>query len=158
MQRILLNVPAQHNYSLVNTPTHKQIYARAMLDSGASIRTVAEECGMGCSTVVAIKRKPDYNMKFLDSVKRMLPTAFYALAGLAMSKVSVDKLEQCSAPQLMMVAGIAVDKARDMEGSNRPIFNVVTVINECKQTRDKLEGQMQRLQLAKARMQSNEPA
>ena len=110
---------------------------------------------MGLSTIAAIKNKADYSPTFLDSVKRALPAAFYALAGLAMSKVSADKLEVCSAPQLMMVAGIAVDKARDMEGSNRPIFNVVTVINECKQTRDKLEGQMTRLSSARSALQSN---
>lgn len=138
--------------TLERVPIHKQIYARALLDTGASVRTVAEECSIGNSTVVAIKRKTDYDMRFLDTVKRSLPTAFYALAGLSLSKVSPEKLDACSAPQLMMVSGIAVDKARDMEGSNRPVFNVVTVINECKQTRDKLEQQMTRVQEARMRL------
>ena len=34
-------------------------------------------------------------------------------------------MEMCSAPQLMMVAGVAIDKARDMQGFNRPVFNIV---------------------------------
>lgn len=134
---------------------HKQIYAKALLDTGATIRAVSEECGIGGSTVIAIKRKPDYDVRFLESVKKQLPTAFYALAGLSLSKVSPEKLDACSAPQLMMVSGIAVDKARDMEGSNRPVFNVVTVINECKQTRDKLELQMNQVHAARARLNSS---
>lgn len=138
--------------TLERVPIHKQIYAKALLDTGASISAVAEECSMGNSTVVAIKRKSNYDMGFLETVKKQLPTAFYALAGLSLSKVSPEKLDACSAPQLMMVSGIAVDKARDMEGSNRPVFNVVTVINECKQTRDKLELQMNQVQAARARL------
>jgi hypothetical protein len=148
-------VPALDRITLEQTPIHKQIYARALLDAGASIRAVAEKCDMGDSTVVKIKRKPDFNPNFLEAVKRSLPMAFYALAGLAMSKVSPEKLDACSAPQLMMVAGIAVDKARDMEGSNRPVFNVVTVINECKQTRDKLEQQMSGVDSRIRALQSN---
>ena len=124
---------------------HKQIYARALFDAGATLDKVADECSIGRATAVAIRRKTDYETSILDRVKRSLPTAFYTLAGLAMSKVSGEKLDNCSAPQLMMVAGIAVDKARDMEGSNRPVFNVVSIISECKQTRDKLQGQLDRL-------------
>jgi G:T/U-mismatch repair DNA glycosylase len=116
--------------TLERVPLHKQIYARALLDMGTSTRSVASECSIGLSTVQAIKQKQDYSDKFLEAVKRKLPTAFYALGGLAMSKVSDEKLDVCSAPQLMMVAGIAVDKARDMEGNNRPIVNIVTMVGD----------------------------
>ena len=116
--------------TLERVPLHKQIYARALLDMGTSTRSVASECSIGLSTVQAIKQKQDYSEQFLEAVKRKLPTAFYALGGLAMSKVTEDKLEACSAPQLMMVSGIAVDKARDMEGNNRPIVNIVTMVGD----------------------------
>ena len=116
--------------TLERVPLHKQIYARALLDMGTSTRSVASECSIGLSTVQAIKQKQDYSAQFLEAVKRKLPTAFYALGGLAMSKVTEDKLEACSAPQLMMVSGIAVDKARDMEGNNRPIVNIVTMVGD----------------------------
>ena len=116
--------------TLERVPLHKQIYARALLDMGTSTRSVAEECSIGLSTVQAIKHKQDYSEQFLESVKRKLPTAFYALGGLAMSKVSEEKLDACSAPQLMIVAGVAVDKARDMEGSNRPVVNIVTMVGD----------------------------
>ena len=59
---------------------------------------------------------------------------------MAMSKVSAEKLDACSAPQLMMVAGIAVDKARDMEGSNRPVFNIVNVVGELRNSLADLEA------------------
>lgn len=132
--------------TLAHTPLHKQIYAKALLEVGASARAVAEEMHMGQDTVRVIRNKPDYDINFLETVKRALPKAFYAVSGLAMSKVTPEKLDACSAPQLMMVAGIGIDKARDMEGSNRPVFNVVSVINDCKSTRDKLESQLMRLQ------------
>lgn len=152
-------MPALDRITLEQTPIHKQIYARALLDTGASLQEVCKELEMGTSTVVKIKRKTDLSPTYLEMVKRSLPTAFYALAGLAMSKVSGSKLDQCSAPQLMMVAGIAVDKARDLEGANRPIFNIVSVINECKSTRDKLEGHMASLATARLRLsQSNDAA
>ncbi len=57
--------------------------------------------------------------------------------------VDYDEMKKAPIGTKMITVGIAIDKARDMEGSNRPVFNVVTVINECKQTRDKLERQMQ---------------
>ncbi len=128
--------------TLENVPIHKQVFARALLDTGATIRAVANECSIGQSTVIAIKRKTGYGLPFLESVKKQLPTAFYALSGLAMSKVTPEKLDACSAPQLMMVSGIAVDKARDLEGSNRPIFNIVNVVNDCQKTMEKLNSQM----------------
>ena len=132
--------------TLERVPIHKQIYCRALLETGASLDKVSAECEIGKHTALAIKRNTTYSTVILEKVKAALPTAFYALAGLAMSKVNVEKLDACSAPQLMMVAGVAVDKARDMEGSNKPVFNVVTVINECKTTRDKLENQLLQLQ------------
>lgn len=128
--------------TLERVPIHKQIYAKALLETGATVRAVADECEIGQSTVVAIRRKPDYSANILESAKRMLPTAFYALAGLSMSKVSPDKLDACSAPQLMMVAGIAVDKARDMEGSNRPVFNLVNIVNETQRTIERLNSEL----------------
>ena len=39
-----------------------------------------------------------------------------------------------------------------MEGHNRPQFNIVTIIGECKQTRDELEAQMQAVQRARTSM------
>ena len=134
-------MPGLH-LTLERVPLHKQIYAKALLDMGAGLNAVADECSIGKSTVVAIKRKTDYGTSVLEAAKRSMPAAFYAIAGLSMSKVSPSKLDACSAPQLMMVAGIAVDKARDMEGSNRPIFNIVNVVNDAQRTIAKLDAQM----------------
>jgi hypothetical protein len=123
-----------------------------MLASGMSYRQIMDDAGVSPNTITAIKRKSIPESQLMDSIKKVLPTAFYALGNMAVMKVTPEKLDACSAPQLMMVAGISVDKARDMEGSNRPIFNVVTVVNECKQTRDKLEAQMARIQQAKKQL------
>jgi hypothetical protein len=124
-------------------PLHKQIAIQGMLAAGMSYRQIQDDADVAPNTIAAIKRKSIPESMLLDSIKKVLPTAFYALSSMAVMKVTPEKLDACSAPQLMMVAGISVDKARDMEGSNRPVFNIVTVVNECKQTRDKMERQLQ---------------
>jgi hypothetical protein len=45
-----------------------------------------------------------------------------------------------NALQLTTIGAIGVDKARDMEGSNRPVFNIVTVVNETRQALDGLKS------------------
>lgn len=124
--------------TLTRTPEAKQVYARALFDLGFTIREVTRKAGISNDTAMAIKRRCDYNSDSLEQLKKILPNKFYGLANESLNHLSPEKLEKCSAPQLMMVTGIAIDKARDMEGSNRPQFNIVTVVNECRQTSERL--------------------
>lgn len=128
--------------TLPNIPLHKQIVIQGMLNAGMSYRQICDDAEVSTRSVTQIKRRNVPETPLLEHIKKVLPTAFYALSALSMSKVTSEKLDSCSAPQLMMVSGIAVDKARDMEGNNRPVFNVVTVVNDCKRTRDKLEAEL----------------
>lgn len=91
----------------------------------------------------------------LDRVKSRLIWKAYKLADDVLDFISIDEVKKAPLNIKMMAFGIAIDKARDMEGSNRPVFNVVTVINECKQTRDKLESQLSSITQARLRLTSS---
>ena len=132
-------------------PLGKQLAVKALIESGIPYREIAEEIEISPTTVTKIARRFPSNNQVVETLKKTLPATFYTMSTLAMANISPKKLSDSSALQLATVAGICVDKARDMEGSNRPIFNVVTVVNECKQTMDKLNGEIGALQSALAR-------
>ncbi len=129
--------------TLERTPIEKQIYAKCLLESGMSIRSVASRVKLAPDTVNNIAWKQDYSSTTLENFKKRLPFKLYRYADDMLDLVDYDEMKKAPIGTKMITVGIAIDKARDMEGSNRPVFNVVTVINECKQTRDKLERQMQ---------------
>lgn len=128
--------------TLERTPIEKQIYAKTLLDMGASVRTVAHKVGLGNDTILAIRHSQSYSTSMLEEFKKRLPFKAYRLADDVIDCIDSNEIKKAPLNVKMIAFGIAIDKARDMEGSNRPIFNVVTVINECKQTRDKLERQL----------------
>ena len=137
--------------SQFNTPIGKQFAIKALIESGIPIRDIAEECEVSPNTVMRVKRKFPSNNQVVDTLKKCLPATFYTMSTLALANISPKKLADSSALQLATVSGICVDKARDMEGSNRPIFNVVTVVNECKQTMAKLDAEIGSIQVALVR-------
>jgi hypothetical protein len=113
--------------NLSRTPHEKQVFIRAMLDSKIPWRRIQKIGKVSSGVLLEIARRHDYEIEAVEAVRKRLPLKFYNLADEAMNHVSTEKLAACSAPQLMMVAGISVDKARDMEGANRPVFNVVDI-------------------------------
>ena len=133
----------------------QQLAAKALIESGIPYREIGEELGISPTTVTKIARKFPSNNQVVETLKKALPTNFYTMGALALANISPKKLADSSALQLATVSGICVDKARDMEGSNRPQFNIVTVINECKQTRDKLENQMRAIAQRKAQLMAS---
>lgn len=138
-----------------NTPIGKQFAIKALLESGIPIRDIAEECGVSPNTVTRVKRKFPSNNGVVETLKKCLPATFYTMSTLALANISPKKLQDSSALQLATVSGICVDKALSMEGLNRPVFNVVTVVNECRETREKLERQMGMITEARARLTSS---
>ena len=67
-------------------------------------------------------------METVRALQKRLPAKFLHVANWSVDNITPEKLENCSAPQLMMVAGIAVDKARDMAGDTaRSGFSVVDI-------------------------------
>jgi len=138
--------------TLERIPHEKQVSVHGLLAQGFPYRKISKLCDVSIGVIGMLAKRQPANLSDIDTFKKGLIARAYAIGGQAFNYVTDDKLNACSAPQLMMVAGIAVDKARDMEGSNRPVFNVVTVINECKQTREKLERQMLTIERAEQQL------
>ena len=55
-----------------------------------------------------------------------------------------------NALQLMTINAIGVDKARDMEGSNRPVFNIVTMVGDMQKSLGELKAKQEALLKMKA--------
>ena len=111
--------------TLTRTPYQKQVWAKALIDSGMSVRAVAKAATLSQDTVIAIKRLVPSNITEVEQCKKTVVGSFYGLARGCQEHITLDKLEESSAYQLMGMASLAVTAARDMEGSNRPVINIV---------------------------------
>ena len=76
---------------------------------------------------MAIKRLVPANLNEVERCKKTVVGSFYGLARGCQEHITPSKLEESSAYQLMGMASLAVQAARDMEGLNRPVFNIVDV-------------------------------
>lgn len=141
--------------TLTQIPEVKQIHAKVLFDAGTPFGIIKKRTGLANDTLYAIKRNNEYSTTQLDEFKRRLPFKAYRLADDVLDLISLEEIKKAPLNVKMITFGIAIDKARDMEGSNRPVFNVVTVINECKQTRDKLESQLSSITQARLRLTSS---
>jgi hypothetical protein len=128
--------------TLERIPIEKQIYAKCLLESGMSIRTVAHRVKLAPDTVNNIAWKQDYSASTLENFKKRLPFKLYRYADDMLDLVDYDEMKKAPLGTKMISVGIAIDKARDMEGSNRPVFNIVTVVNEAQRTLSKLDAQL----------------
>jgi len=112
---------------LERTPHQKQVFCKALLETGHSERQAAKLAHLNRDTVAAIAERTTYDIETVRQLQKRLPAKFLHTADWAVSNITPEKMEMCSAPQLMMVAGIAVDKARDMSGDARSTFSVTDV-------------------------------
>jgi hypothetical protein len=136
--------------TLERTPEEIQILAKVLFDTGHSIGQVKKRTGLSNDTAIAIKRKNDYSASMLEEFKRRLPFKSYRWADDVLDIITVDEVKKAPLTAKVMLYGVAIDKARDMEGSNRPIFNIVSVVNDCNKTLGKLNEQMGLIAQAKA--------
>lgn len=109
------------------TPYQKQVWVKALLESGMTLRAVAKQAGIAIDTVIAIRRLMPSNLTEVEACKRTVVGSFYGLARGCQEHITPSKLEESSAYQLMGMASLAVQAARDMEGLNRPQFNVIDI-------------------------------
>lgn len=91
------------------------------------MRAVARASGLAQGTVEAIRRLVPSNNTDVEQCKKTVVGSFYGLARGCQEHITVSKLEESSAYQLMGMASLAVSAARDMEGFNRPIINVMDI-------------------------------
>lgn len=116
-----------------------------------TLRAISKQSGLSQDTVIAIKRLVPSNLTEVEQCKKTVVGSFYGLARGCQEHITPSKLEDSSAYQLMGMASLAVQAARDMEGLNRPVFNVVEValnvqrLTEQSQARLKaIDAQLQR--------------
>ena len=128
--------------TLERIPEEKQILAKVLFDAGRSFAHVKRQTKLANDTLYAIKRNNEYSQTTLEEFKKRLPYKAYRLADDVLDLITLEDIKKAPLNIKMMTFGIAIDKARDMEGSNRPQFNIVNIVNECKTTRDKLEEQL----------------
>lgn len=136
--------------TLTHTPETSQIHAKVLFDSGIPFGIIKKRTGLANDTLYAIKRNNEYSSTMLEEFKKRLPFKAYRLADNVIDLISLEEIKKAPLGVKMMAFGVAVDKARDMEGSNRPIFNIVTVVNDAVKTMSKLEAQMQLVQQARS--------
>ena len=120
-------MPNGNAITLRNTPHYKQVTAAAMLDSGSTLRAIAKQLKMGMSTIITIRRTIPANLPEVEAIKKRLPGRFYANASEFLNNITPAKLEASSAYQLVGMASLSVQAARDMEGLNRPTFNIIDI-------------------------------
>ncbi len=113
--------------TLERTPYQKQVWVKSLIELGGSLNQVAKQSGLSVPTVIAIKRMLPSNLIDLERCKKTVVGNFYGLARASQENITLEKLESSSAYQLMGMASLAVQAARDMEGLNRPVFNVVDI-------------------------------
>lgn len=116
-----------------------------MLQTGASIRAIARELKMGQDTVIQIKRTIPSNLPEVEAIKKRLVGRFYANANEFMNHITPDKLESASAYQLVGMSTLSVQAARDMEGLNRPQFNVIDIAMNIERLTDEAKARKQAL-------------
>lgn len=129
--------------TLERIPHQTQVAIRGFQLAGFTHQRIKKMLDVSLDVVRYIARQNPSNTEEVDAFKKGLIAESYGIARRSAIRVTDEKLDNCSAPQLAMVSGIFIDKARDIEGLNKPQFNIVNIVNDCKQTRDKLEKEMQ---------------
>ena len=130
--------------TLQRTPHQLQVFAKSLLEMGGSLNAVARQTKLSVPTIIAIKRLVPSNITEIEKCKKTVVGSFYGLARGCQENITLDKLESSSAYQLMGMASLAVQAARDMEGLNRPTFNIIEVALNVQrlteQSRDRLKA------------------
>ena len=111
--------------TLERIPHDKQVAIRTMTVMGIPYRKIQSSLCVSHDVITAINRQIPSNSQEVEQYKKGLINESYGLSQRAFNRVSDEKLDAMNALQLTTISAIAIDKARDMEGSNRPVFNIV---------------------------------
>jgi hypothetical protein len=116
--------------TLERIPHDKQVQVRTLSMFGTPYRTIAKLVGIGKDAIISINRQFPSNTDEIDQCKKRMIGEAYGLTARSWLRVTDDKLDAMNALQLTTIGAIGVDKARDMEGSNRPVVNIVTMVGD----------------------------
>lgn len=93
---------------------------------GKSNRRIAKEMGLSPTTITNYLAKPEVQALQEQAVE-VLKSQFTDIAKRANARISDDKLDKCSAQQLVTISGIAADKL-DMLSGNKAGAPVVQIL------------------------------
>ena len=116
--------------TLERIPHDKQVAVRTLTLLGQSYRTISKALDISLMSITAINKQFPSNDQEVEHYKKRLTNEAYGLSSRAWMRVTDEKLEKMNAIQLTTIGAIGIDKARDMEGSNRPVFNLVNVVGD----------------------------
>ena len=137
--------------TLERIPHDKQVAVATFADLGYSQSKIARSLDISRNVVHAVLAQFPSNSAEVEQCKKIIIAKSYGLTARAWNRVTDEKLDAMNALQLTTIGAIGVDKARDMEGSNRPVFNIVNVVNDCQRTMSKVESQLALLDQADAK-------
>ena len=113
--------------TLERIPHDKQVAVRTLSILGNPYRKISKMLGIGLGTITAINAMVPSDSEEVEQFKKRLIGESYGLSTRAWVRVTDEKLDAMNALQLTTIGAIGIDKARDMEGSNRPVFNIINV-------------------------------
>ncbi len=140
--------------TLERIPHDKQVAIYSLHSLGYSTRKIAKAVDISQPTVCYATRQIPSDLAEVERYKKGLIGWNYGISQRSMHRITDEKLDHMNALQLMTISAIGIDKARDMEGSNRQVFNIVTVVNEARQTMAKLDGQLSSIAARRTQLSS----
>lgn len=136
--------------TLERIPHDKQVAVRTMTMFGIPYRKIQKAVDIGHDAITWINRQFPSNSQEVEDCKKRLISESYGLTARAWNRVTDDKLDAMNALQLTTIGAIGVDKARDMEGSNRPVVNIVTMVGDLSSRLNDIKRKQQALEAFEA--------
>lgn len=127
--------------TLERIPHDKQVAVATFFDLGYSQSKIARSLDVSRNVVHKILAEFPSNSPELEQCKKSIISKSYGLVARAWNRITDDKLDAMNALQLTTIGAIGVDKARDMEGSNRPVVNIVTMVGDISRRLDEVKAQ-----------------
>jgi hypothetical protein len=113
--------------TLERIPHDKQVAVATFADLGYSQAKISRSLDISRNVVHSILAQFPSDSAEVEHCKKTMISKSYGIAHRAFNRVTDEKLDAMNALQLTTIGAIGIDKARDMEGSNRPVFNIINV-------------------------------
>jgi DNA-binding transcriptional MerR regulator len=104
--------------NLTRFPELRQAEIKALLEQGYSLKKISQMAKCSLETVIAVKRSNKFDRAIVDAIKDKISGKFYRVADAAVDAITPEKLENATPVQLITTAGIAIDKARLIDGDS----------------------------------------
>ena len=102
--------------NLKRFPELRQAEIKALLEQGYSIKKISRMADCSIETVMAVRKSNKFDRSIVEAIKDKISGKFYRVADAAVDAISHEKLQNATPVQLITTAGIAIDKARLIDG------------------------------------------